>query len=431
MARDDTTPSSSAPEGRQGQRTTVIAILSAVVLLGSSGALQGTVLALRAGSEGFSSPTIGLIISAYFLGFILGSFIVLPFVREVGYVRTFAAFASIASATVLAHLLIIDPVGWFIFRAIQGVAISAMLVVVESWLNASTSSYNRGRVLSVYSLVYLAAMGAGQPLISIFSPESFEIFAVTSILMSLCLVPVTLARVAGTPQMDRTPVRLLDTLRRSPLAVVGVLVAGLTGEALWGLAPRYGQQLELPTGTIGAIMLTLSLGALALQWPLGWLSDHRDRRLAILASAAVSTVASLALALLQLEGVPLFLFAFLIGAFLMPLYSLSIALINDQLTPGEMVHTASGLVVFYGIGSALGPYSASLAMERLGPRGLFWFIAAALGLFCLFDLLRLSVVPRLAKPVPGPYRTYPRTTFAAFSLLRRRERGPRKGESSE
>ncbi len=415
----------------QSSRTTIVSIMSAVVLLGTSGALQGTVIALRGGLEGFSSPTIGLIMSSYFVGFILGSFLVVGFVREVGYVRTFAAFASIASATVLAHLLLITPVAWIVFRTLHGISISGMLVVVESWLNASTSSYNRGRVLSVYSLVYLASMGAGQPLISVFPPQSFEIFAVTSILMSLCLVPVTLAQVSGTPEVGRSSVRLWETFRRAPLATVGVFVSGMTGEALWGLAPRYGQQLEFSTGTIGVFMLTLSVGALALQWPLGWLSDHRDRRLSILLAAGVGAVAATGLALYRGGGVGLFGLAFLLGAFVMPLYSLSLAMVNDQLTPGEMVHAASALIVFYGVGSALGPYTASLAMSRLGPRGLFAFIGVILAVYTLFDLLRLQITPRLQARHRERYRAYPRTTFAAFTLLRRNSRRQRREERAK
>jgi hypothetical protein len=44
--------------------------------------LQGSAVALRAGLEGFSDPTVGLII---------GSMIAPMIIRNIGYVRTFAA----------------------------------------------------------------------------------------------------------------------------------------------------------------------------------------------------------------------------------------------------------------------------------------------------------------------------------------------------
>lgn len=399
-------------------RTTIGAIMVSVVLLGASSALQSTIVALRAGILGFSDTTIGLIISAYFVGFIIGSFVVVGFVRSVGCVRTFAALAALAAATVLAHTVVAHPLVWGIFRAVHGLALAGTLVVVESWLNACSTSYNRGRVLSVYSLVYLASMGVGQPLLAVFSPGEFQIFAVVSMLMSLSLIPISLVQVSGTPEIDRAPVRPGQTFRKSPLAAIGVFISGAAAETLWGLAPRYGQQIELSEAAIGSLMLSVSLGALALQWPLGWISDRRDRRISILGSAAIAALVAAILALID-PGAGVFALSFLLGAFVMPLYSLCIALVNDELTPGEMVGAASALVLFYGIGSALGPAVASLAMSWLGPGGLFAFLAVVMGLFFLFSLVRLQIVPRLPRRHSERYHWYPRTTFAAFGLLRR------------
>jgi MFS family permease len=399
-----------------------------VVLLGASSALQSTVVALRAGILGFSDTTIGLIISAYFMGFIAGSFLVVGLVRSVGYVRTFAALAALAAAAVLAHTIVELPVAWFIFRAVHGFALAGVLVVVESWLNGCSSTYNRGRVLSVYSLVYLAAMGGGQPLLGVFSVSGFEIFAVVSMLMSLSLIPISLVQVTGTPEVDREAVRPGRTFRRSPLAAIGVFVSGATAEALWGLAPRYAQQIELSEAAIGSFMLTVSVGALALQWPLGWFSDRYDRRYAILISAGAAAVAAAVFAGSG-AGPHVFALAFLLGAFVMPLYSLCIALMNDELTAGEMVGAASALVLFYGIGSAIGPYMASLAMAAFGRGGLFLFLSLVLGAFFLYSLARLQLVPRLPRRHQERYHSYPHTTFAAFDLLRKR--AVRRGRASD
>ncbi len=401
-------------------RTTIFAILIAVFLLGAGSALQGTAVALRGGIEEFSNQMIGIIISSYFVGFILGSLSVVNFIRFVGYVRTFAAFASLASATTLAHLLIINPIAWIMFRTLHGLFIAGMLVIVESWLNSSTSTYNRGRILGLYSLVYLAAMGAGQPLIGIFPPSSFELFAVTSILVSLSLVPLALAQVSGVPQVDRAPIRPIKTFIKSPMAGFGVILSGMSAEAMWGLAPLFGHNSGFSEVGIGYLMLSLSLGALASQWPLGWISDRSDRRITILAGAGISAVVAGGITLVGTTGMALYALTFLFGAFCMPLYSLSIALLNDQLTHSEMVHAASALVVFYGIGSAAGPYGASIFMGLLGPNGLFLFIGVVLGAFVILSLSRLLFVPFLPRRHQEHYHPYPRTTFAAFFLLRRR-----------
>ena len=402
--------------------TTVTAIMISVFLMGTGTALQGSAVSLRAGLEGFSDTMIGLIMSANYVGLVVGSLLAPRFIRSVGYVRAFAAFASIGSASAIAHILWINPVMWVVFRAATGLCLSVMLVVVESWLNVSSTSYNRGRILSIYSVVYLGSMGAGQPLLGAFSPAGYELFGITTVLISFCLVPVALMRVTGEAQTRRTPPELFKTFLRSPLAGFGTMVSGLITGATWSLAPRFGQRLGLADGEVGLLMLLVSLGTLAMQWPLGWISDRKDRRRAILWSVAVAFAAAGLIGLFRSTGPSLYLLMFIFGGFGMPLYSLCIALANDQLTPDQMVQAAGAIVVYYGVGSALGPFVASLFMSAVGPSGLFLFMALVLALLLAFAAARVVVVPHMPRIRETAYRIYPRTTSVAFQLLRRVKR---------
>lgn len=399
--------------------TTITAIMVAVLFMGVGSALQGTALAIRAGIEGFPEPLIGIIMSVYYAGLAIGVLLAGPVIRTVGYVRSFAAFASIASASAIFHVIIIDPYAWVVLRLIHGLCLSVMLVVVESWLNVSSTSHNRGRVLSVYGMVYHVSLGLGQPLIGIFSPASYEIFGLTTVLISLCLVPLALTKVTGVPQVRKQKARLVKTFMRSPLAGSGIIVSGLIFGASWSLVPRYGQQVGMTEAQIGVLMLLVSLGTLAFQWPLGLISDHRDRRKAILLSSIAGIAAALMIAVTRASGFMLYPLALLFGGFAMPLYSLCIALMNDQLNQDEMVHAAGAIIVYYGIGSAAGPLTGGLFMSRLGPAGLFYSMALPLGLYILFALLRVRLVPRLPRFRKSHFRVYPRTSAAAFNMLRK------------
>ncbi|MFW5806436.1 MAG: MFS transporter [Spirochaetota bacterium] len=411
MAQSNTEPSRPV--------TTLTAIMLSVFLMGTGTALQGSAVALRAGIEGFAEGMIGLIMSANFVGLVAGSLLAPAIIRGVGYVRAFAAFASVGSASAIAHVLWIDPLAWIVFRTTTGLCLSVMLVVAESWLNASSSIYNRGRILSLYSVVYLGSMGAGQPLLGVFSPAGFEIFGLTTILISFCLVPLALMQVTGQAQARQTPPEFLQTMRRSPLAAFGIMTSGVITGATWSLAPRFAQALGLAGGEVGLLMLLVSLGTLAMQWPLGWISDRRDRRRAIFVSVAAACVSALAIGVFRTSGPALYVLVFIFGGFSMPLYSLCIALANDQLTPEQMVQAAGALVVYYGIGSAAGPFAASLAMAAVGPVGLFLFMALVLGVLLAFTAVRVGVVPQLPRIRRSAYHIYPRTTSAAFQLLRR------------
>lgn len=400
--------------------TTLSAILIAVFLMGAGSALQSTVIAVRGGIEGFSPGLMGIIMSVYYIGVGIGIFAAAPAVSSVGYVRSFTAFASIASASAIAHIIWINPLAWILFRLLHGICISVMVVVVESWLNASSTAEKRGRVLSVYSLVYLASMGIGQPIIALFSPSGYRIFGISTILISLCLVPLALAQVSGVPMVGKRRPAVISDFRRFPFASSGVVISGLLFGALWSLLPRFAQETGLGDREIGFVMFLLSAGTLAFQWPLGWLSDHRGRRHAMLFSSLASLCLALFTALGPSSSRLIYLLVFLLGGLSMPLYSLCIALINDSLGVEEMVQTAGSIVVYYGTGSALGPLLGGLCMGWWGAEGLFYATAGPLALFILFGWIRLRKIPVMLRKKKSAFRIYPRTS-AAFSLLKKKK----------
>lgn len=380
--------------------------------------VQGSAVSLRAGLEGFANSIVGLIMSANYVGLIIGSLIAPILVRNVGFVRSFAASASLGSASAIAHLLWINPIAWMVFRALTGLSLSVMFVVAESWLNSSSTNYNRGRLLTAYSVVYLVSMGAGQPLLAIFPPASFEIFGATSVLISFCLMPVTVMRVTGEAKVDREPPRLVQTFMKSPLAGSGVVVAGIMTGATWSLTPLYGQQIGMDDGAIGVLMLLVSLGTVVLQWPIGWMSDKKSRRLAILWSVGSSAMAAGIIAVFAPGGAMLYVLIFLYGGFGMPLYSLSVALANDHFEPHEMVRAAGAIVIYYGIGSVIGPLLGSLFMRWFGPTGLFLCMTLVQALLFSLVLVRIPFIHALPKRTAG-FRLYPRTSASAFQLLRK------------
>ena len=407
------------PQSDSGHpRTTIVAIMISIFLMGSGMGLQGSAVALRAGLEGFSDPVVGLIMSANYIGLILGSMIAPIIIRNVGYVRTFAASASLGAGSAISHLLWIEVLPWLIFRTATGFSLALMFVVAESWLNASSTSYNRGRLLSVYSIVYIVSMGAGQPVMAFFSPASFEIFGFTTLLISFCLIPITIMRVTGEPTVDREPPRLVQTFMKTPLAGSGVIVAGIMAGATWSLTPLYGQQVGMDGGAIGSLMLLVSLGSMAFQLPLGWLSDKKSRRFAILWSIGGAAFVAALIALFRPGGGMLYMLIFLYGGFGMPLYSLSLAFANDQFEPREMVRAAGAIVIYYGIGNAAGPVLGGQFMRWAGPEGLFLSMTLVLSLFIAFVFVRMTLRPAVPRRKTG-YRLYPRTTASAFQLLRK------------
>ena len=124
--------------------------------------LQSTLLGVRATLEGFPTVVTGIIMSCYYLGYLLGTLIAPRLLRQVGHVRVFAALAAVASGAILVQGCFIDAVTWSAMRLVSGLCFAGIYVVAESWLNDRASRANRGRLLAVYMLVLYVGLGAAQ-----------------------------------------------------------------------------------------------------------------------------------------------------------------------------------------------------------------------------------------------------------------------------
>lgn len=79
-----------------------------------------------------------------------------------------------------------------------------------------------------------------------------------------------------------------------------------------------------------------------------------------------------------------------LGGMTIPLYSLCIAHANDYLAPEQAVGASGSLIFASGIGSVLGPFTASMMMSGVGPSGFFWTLAAVHLLICAYALYRMT-----------------------------------------
>jgi MFS family permease len=238
---------------------------------------------------------------------------------------------------------------------------------------------------------------------------------------------VGLAQVSGQPKISSLRIRLGGIFRKSPLGATGVIVSGITIGAHVTLTPRAAQVWGLSDGAIGLFLLVTAFGTIVLQFPLGWFSDNRDRRLALLVSCGFGVLAALGLMMARTMSGHLLTAGFLLGGFMMPLYPLALATVNDQLESDEMVEAASALYVFYGLGSMAGPLAASSLMGTFGPGALYFFIAAVLLGYITFGLLRIRLVPEfIVRGAKASYRTVPRTTLMAYKMLRQPKKKPDK-----
>jgi len=396
----------------------LVSLLTGIGILLVGSGLFGTLLALRAGLEGFTDPVIGLVMSAYFVGFFVGTFFGPALIRRVGHIRAFAMFAAVAAATVILHVLVIHPGVWLVLRVITGACLVGLYTVIESWLNAQTPNARRGQVFAAYMAVTLLALALGQALITRADPAGFTLFGVASILMSLALLPVAFTSLAQ-PQPLTTPrLGLRFLYATSPAAVAGALASGLVIGAFWGMGPVFAHRIGLDNAGVAGFMAATILGGAALQWPIGRLSDRVDRRRVLVAVGAAAAVLALAAAAVAPDSIGWLLACMtLFGGLAFSVYPLSVAHLNDHLQPDAILEGSSGLLLLHGVGAAAGPAGVGLLVGSFGPRSLLVYYAATLLALTVFVALRMRRTPPIAVEEHAPFAPMVRTSPEALVML--------------
>ncbi len=359
--------------------------------------LQGTLLAVRADQEGFSATITGLVMSSFYIGFLLGSITAPKITAQVGHIRVFAALAALASAAILIHAVFVQVPVWIGLRFISGFCFAGLYIVAESWLNDRATNETRGKLLSLYMVVSYLGVGAGQLLLNLAEPSEYLLFILTSVLISVAVVPLLLS--AGSPPAFRESVNisLAELFRMSPLGIVSMFVVGLVTATFFALGPVYGQRIGLDVENISYFMTAAVVGTILLQGPVGALSDRFDRRIiltVVTLLAALSAVICVPLS--QESNLMLFLSVALFGGFAFPLYSICIAYTNDHLDPSEMIAASGALVLTGGLGAVFGPILIAAIMDYFGDQYFFWSmggIHGLMGLFALYRMTRSTAIP--------------------------------------
>ncbi len=378
--------------------TAVGAIITGVVFLQGGMGLLSVLLPLRMQEAGFSASEIGIMSAGFATGFFLGCLFAPRLIRRIGHIRAFACFATVLSTLTLALAIDTDLARWTSARLLSGVCFAGLLTISDSWISGETKASVRGRVMSVYMILYKSAQALG-PLVFTFSAISGNWhFMLVSALFSLSLLPVAL-REGGNPTPPRKErMGLGQVYRITPLAVVGCVCLGMTNSPMTNLIAIYGVGIGLKVS--GAVMLSaaLQIGALVLQWPMGWASDKRDRRKVMIFGMLMMALFSAIIAFAP--TMPLWAYVILVavlGGFAMSIYPIILAHAGDYVSPNQMVPLCATLMLAFSVGMAFGPITGSFAMDVLGPAGLFIHTILFCLVFVSFAIYRMS--KRVSVPI--------------------------------
>ncbi len=317
--------------------------------------LNGAVIGVRSANEGFGLAVTGIIVAGYFAGFLLAPSTVVKLIASLGHIRVFAGLASTASSAVLIHSVAVFPVAWTLMRFVFGFCVAGLYIVMESWLAEMTTTTNRGRTMATYMIVSMGGLGIGQYMVALGDPNSFQLFVLSSVLVSMSLVPVTLVATTHAPPVmfpEKFPVR--ELIRVVPTGAVGSFMGGATVGIVLGLGAVYATSIDLSLERTAFFLVAPTIGAIVFQWPIGRLSDKVSRRAVIFGVALAASVIAVTLVVLPAQSPLAPLGMMLLGGTMFPLYSLVVSYTIDWVPEGKTIGAAATLIGVNGAGALVG-----------------------------------------------------------------------------
>lgn len=371
-------------------RTTFSPLVSLFVLLLGNG-LFTTLLTVRLHLEGVDAMTIGSMTAAFYAGLVFASFRIERIIIRVGHIRAYSAFACVLAVVTLLPGMIIEPTLWIILRFMSGVATAGLFIVIESWLLVLGTAKTRGQVLAIYMVALYAGQGLGQFLLNLADPATLDLFAVTSILTSLSVIPLAMTKTVS-PKIEETQSLSLKKLyQKSATGFIGCFCSGLILSAIYGLLPLFITE-KTSAADVPLFMFLTIIGGMALQYPVGRVSDFIERRVVLIVIAILTILASLFMIFSFEWFLTSIIITFIFGGLTFTLYPISISHACDSLEMKDMISGSQGLLLAYSLGATIGPLIAPVFMKLFGPNGLFVYFAIVCTTFVAFVSWRRAVV---------------------------------------
>ncbi|QFT82900.1 putative MFS-type transporter YcaD [Roseovarius sp. THAF27] len=351
------------------------ALFMGMTMLMVANGLLVTLLTIRGAGIGFSDFSIAMMQACYPLGALAGTIITPRLIEKVGHIRVFSALASMVSVAAIAHLLTSDPVSWSVMRLLAGFCFPGLYVITESWLNAKAENRLRAQILSVYFIIQTAGPALGTAMVALPDPTGNMLFGLASILLSVGFVPLLLSnnRAPDYTAPERMPVARL--YRVSPMAVLGTVIMG-AGVVSWFIAlPLYALRSGFSDAQASGALVVAMIVAAFVQYPVGWIADHVDRRFVVMGLALVTAAAALWMAVDTAPSRIVLGFS-VIAAVSLPVYSVLAAHANDHLSPGQIVAASGTMAFLLQLGQFGGMLVGPNLISMIDGRGLQLFILA-------------------------------------------------------
>lgn len=374
----------------------ISAAIASISVVGIAIGLGTPLLSVILESRGHSATMIGLNTAVAGIASVAAAPLATPLAARFGVAWTMLGMILLGALAFLGFYFAPSFWMWFPLRAALHVALTVLFILSEFWISISAPPSRRGFVLGIYATVLSLGFAFGPWLFATTGSAGFLPFGVTFVIVLLAALPV-LAAVRESPAIPpaEEPVGFARYIFLVPTATAAVLVFGAVETGGFALFPVYGSRIGYSEADAALLLSMIGLGNVILQIPIGLISDRvRDRRLLLVACAAVGLVGILALPLYteswRLTAAVLFVWGGVVAA----LYTIGLAHLGSRLTGRELASANAAFVFCYGFGMLIGPQAIGIGMDLFGPPGFGYSLALFFAAYVVLATLRILRVPR-------------------------------------
>lgn len=369
--------------------------IASITAVGLGLSLTIPLLSLTLEARGIDPGWIG--INAAVTGF--ASMVTTPFVPRLaarfgtGMVLAVAILAS--AATLPLFYLTASFALWFPLRFVAGAGIGAAFVVSEFWIAGAAPPDRRGLVMGIYATVFSIGLALGPAILALTGTGSFLPFAIGAVIIAAAALPVAVAPVVSPVVEDQPSSRFIRVLFAAPVATAAALVFGLAESGSFALLPVYGTHVGMAADRAILLASAVTLGNVALQLPLGILSDRMDRRWLLLVLALIGCAGAAVLPFVVADLAATMVLLFLWGGCIGGLYTVGLAHLAQRFTGADLAAANSAFLFAYSAGALLGPALLGLAIEAWDPHGFAFTLAVVFLAYMLLAIGRIRVLGRV------------------------------------
>jgi MFS family permease len=370
-------------------RRTLLPVFAACAAIGLQAGVGIPLVPLALEQQGHDKLTIGVVSAAWAVGMLAFGTRIPALAARFGTVPAIVGAVVIGAILNASYTVTSGPIAWGIITFLHGIIGGVPWVVSEIWMNVVVEERHRGRVMGIYAAMVALGMALGPlvlQVVGVYGPVPFLTGAALSLLVAVPLLPAW--RTAPRIRVDRES-GFGTVVVMAPLGMFAAFACGLGEQVAFSFLPVYAVGAGVSADT-GALWLSaFVMGNVVLQWPIGWLADHADRRAVLAGCTVASMLLVIALPLVSAQSSAAIVIVALWGGVSFAIYPVGLALLGQRFRGGDIARANTAFSMIYIVGGLVGRPTAGAAMDTFGDPGLGWTVAVFYGAATLAALLAM------------------------------------------